>query len=136
MLEEPISKDQDMHDNDDQWDSEVKEIPSDSPSLPPKTPSNASRRKTIASPREAHNSSTIKVNHAPRLKGHINTLLKRLIGFKFQADPSSLKKAIATFKAARDLKEARQAEDKVLEARQCLVTAANLLRSKPNEQLM
>jgi hypothetical protein len=129
MPDEPISKDQDMHNNENQWDSEVEEISSDPPSPSLRTPSNAHRNKTTASP-----GSNIKVNQAPRLRVHANIPSKRPGGFEFQAGPSSLKKATATFKAARDLEESRQAEDKVLEARQCLVAAANLLRSKPNEQ--
>jgi hypothetical protein len=129
MPDEPISKDQDMHNNENQWDSEVEEISSDPPSPSLRTPSNAYRNKTTASP-----GSNIKVNQAPRLRVHANIPSKRPGGFEFQAGPSSLKKATATFKAARDLEESRQAEDKVLEARQCLVAAANLLRSKPNEQ--
>jgi hypothetical protein len=129
MPDEPISKDQDMHNNENQWDSEVEEISSDPPSPSLRTPLNAHRNKTTASP-----GSNIKVNQAPRLRVHANIPSKRPGGFEFQAGPSSLKKATATFKAARDLEESRQAEDKVLEARQCLVAAANLLRSKPNEQ--
>jgi hypothetical protein len=128
MPDEPISKDQDMLNNEDQWDGEVEEISSDSPSPSLRTPLNA-HRKTTASP-----GSNIKVNQAPRPKVHANIPSKRPVGFEFQAGPSSLKKAAATFKAAKDLEESRQAEDKVLEARQCLVVAANLLRSKPNEQ--
>jgi hypothetical protein len=62
------------------------------------------------------------VNQAPRLKVYTNILSKRLIGFEFQAGPSSLKKATATFKAVRNLEESRQVEDKVLEARQCLTS--------------
>jgi hypothetical protein len=118
-----------MHNNENQWDSEVEEISSDPPSPSLRTPLNAYRNKTTASP-----SSNIKVNQAPRLRVHTNILSKRPGGFKFQVGPSSLKKATATFKAVRDLEESRQAEDKVLEARQCLVAVANLLRSKPNEQ--
>jgi hypothetical protein len=57
MLDEPISKDQDMHNNENQWDSKVEEISSDPPSPSLRTPSNAYRNKTIASP-----SSNIKVN--------------------------------------------------------------------------
>jgi hypothetical protein len=129
MPDEQISKDQDMHNIENQWDSEVEEISSDPPSPSLRTPSNAHRNKTTASP-----GSNIKVNQAPRLRVHANIPSKRPGGFEFQAGPSSLKKATATFKAARDLEESRQAEDKVLEARQCLVAAANLLRSKPNEQ--
>jgi hypothetical protein len=127
MPDEP--KDQDMHDNEDQWDSEVEEILSDPPSPSLRTPSNAPRDKMTASP-----GSNIKVNQALRPKVHTNIPSKRPVGFEFQAGPGGLKKATATFKAARDLEESRQAEDKVLEARQCLVAAANLLRSKPNEQ--
>jgi hypothetical protein len=131
MPDEPISKDhdQDMHNNEDQWDSEVEEISSDPPSPSLRTPANAYGNKATASP-----GSNIKVIQAPRLKVHANIPSKRPVGFEFQAGPSSLKKATATFKVARDLEESRQAEDKVLEARQCLVAAANLLRSKPNEQ--
>jgi hypothetical protein len=107
MPDEPISKDQDMHNNEDQWDSEVEEISSDPPSQSPRTPSNAPGRKTTASPEGAHSFSTIKVIHAPRFKVHANIPSKRLVGFQFQAGPSSLKKATAIFKAARDLEESR-----------------------------
>jgi hypothetical protein len=129
MPDQQIPKDQDMQDNEDQWDSEVEEISSDPPSPSPKTPTNAAGNKTMASP-----GSNIKVNQAPRPKVYANIPSKRPVGFEFQAGPSSLKKATATFKAAKDLEEARQAEDKVLEARQSLVEAANLLKSKPKEQ--
>jgi hypothetical protein len=118
-----------MQDNEDQWDSKVEEISSNTPSPSLKTPTNAAGNKTIASP-----GLNIKVNQAPRPRVYANIPLKRLVGFEFQAGPSSLKKATAIFKAAKDLKEARQVEDKVLEARQSLVEAANLLKSKPNEQ--
>jgi hypothetical protein len=64
----------------------------------------------------------------------VNIPSKRPIGFEFQAGPGGHKKATVAFKAVRDLNESRQAEDKVLEARQCLIAAASLLGSKPNEQ--
>jgi hypothetical protein len=118
-----------MLNNEDQWDSEVEEISSDPPSPSLRTPVKAPRNKTIVSP-----GSNIKVNQAPRLKVHTNIPSKRPLGFEFQAGPSSFKKVTATFKVARDLEDSRQAEEKVLEARQCLIAAANLLRSNPNEQ--
>jgi hypothetical protein len=80
-----ISKDQVMHNNEDQWDSEVEEISSDPPSPSLRTPSNAYRNKTTASP-----GLNIKVNQAPRLKVHTNIPSKRPIGLEFQAGPSSL----------------------------------------------
>jgi hypothetical protein len=102
MPDQQIPKDQDMQDNEDQWDSEVEEISSDPPSPSLKSPTNAARNKTIASP-----GSNIKVNQAPRPKVYANIPSKRPVGIEFQAGPSSLKKATATFKAAKDLEEAR-----------------------------
>jgi hypothetical protein len=134
-----ISKDQEMQDAEYQSNSEAGEISSSTetsdPLAPsPRTPSKTPRNKKTASPRAVNISSNIKVNQASRQKPRVNIPSKRPIGFEFQAGPGGHKKATAAFKAVRDLNESRQAEDKILEARQCLIAAASLLGSKPNEQ--
>jgi hypothetical protein len=139
MPDKPISKDQEMQDAEYQSDVEAEEISSsaetsDPPSPSPKTPSNARGTKKTISPRGAKIFSNIKVNQVSRQEAYRNIPSKRPIGFEFQAGPGGRKKATTAFKAARDHDESRQAEEKVLEARQCLISAANLLGSRPNEQ--
>jgi hypothetical protein len=139
MPDKLISKDQEMQDAEHQSDVEAEEISSsaetsDLSSPSPKTPSNALGTNKTTSLRGAKIFSNIRINQVSRQKAYGNIPSKRPIGFEFQAGPRGYKKATAAFKAARDLDESRQAEEKVLKARQCLISAANLLGSRPNEQ--
>ena len=95
---------------------------------------NAPGTKKTTSPRGANIFSNIRVNQVSRQKAYSTIPSKRPIGFEFQAGPGGHKKATATVQAVKDLDESKRAEEKVLEARQCLIEAASLLGSKPKEQ--